>query len=170
MSECDPRTGPIFLQPAQMVVAEAAMRVRTVLGSCVAIIMRAPRLGVAAMAHCLLPSAGAAAGDETLKYVDATIDRMILVFARRGAGSAELEVKLFGGADSMQNSTAGSPYRVGSRNVESALRELAALGIVPASSDVGGVWARLIELDTGTGDVFVKRLPGMPHRLPGGSR
>ncbi len=159
MPDEEPRAGPLFLQPAELVVAEAAMRVRTVLGSCVAIVMRAPRLGVAAMAHCLLPNSDGAA-DEKLKYVDTTIAAMLLVFARRGAGSAELEVKLFGGADGMRASGAGSPYRVGSRNVESALCELAALGIVPASSDVGGEAARLIELDTGTGVVFVKRLPG----------
>ena len=166
MPDDAPRTGPLFLQPAELVVAETAMRVKTVLGSCLAIVMRAPRLGVAAMAHCLLPNAGAD-GEERLKYVDTTIETMLLAFARRGAGWGELEVKLFGGADGLEGSAGGSPYRVGSRNVESALKELAARGMAAAASDVGGMCARLVELDTGTGDVFVKRLPVAHAGRPG---
>ncbi len=159
MSEADPNAGPLFLQPAELVVTETSLRVRTVLGSCLAIVMRSPRLGVTAMAHCLLPNGGAAERGESLKYVDTTIEAMLLAFARRGAAATELEVKLFGGADGLQDSSGGSPYRVGGRNVAAALDVFAALGITPASSDLGGVCARLIELDTRTGDVFVKRLP-----------
>jgi chemotaxis protein CheD len=136
----------LFLQPAEAVFAESPAQVRTVLGSCVAVTMRAPRLGVAAAAHCVLPTAGAAAAalphSEAFKYVDTAIDLMMLAFAQRGATAPEIEVKLFGGADSLGGPGSPDSCRVGKRNVEAALAALAERGIVPAAS------------------VLVRRLPG----------
>ena len=89
--------------------------------------------------------------------------------ARRAQSSADhrdreagrrpaLEIKLFGGADHL-GAGMGS-YRVGNRNVEAAIQVLEARGIVPACSVVGGRCGRVIEFDTATGEVLVKRLCG----------
>jgi chemotaxis protein CheD len=153
---------PLFLQPAQMVIAEAPARVKTVLGSCVAISMRAPGLGLASMAHCILPSAprvpGALPREEALKYVDTAIELMLTEMAGRGAAAGDLEVKLFGGAES---SALGGrhPFQVGRRNVEMAERSLAARGLLPVSTGTGGWRGRVIELDCATGGVTVRTLP-----------
>ena len=98
---------------------------KTVLGSCVAITIRARRLGCGG--HVALPAAGSwrsgrlIARSEALRYVDTTIDVMLAGFIRRGAAPHELEIKLFGGADTFNRSGSKPGYGVGSRNVETAL-------------------------------------------------
>jgi len=166
MPEKAPSVVPVFLQPAELLFAETPTRVRTILGSCVAITMRVPRLGLASAAHCLLPYAGAPVGKlsraEALRYVDTTVAVMLGIFAQRGASPGELEIKIFGGADNLDRSKPGSGYRVGGRNVEAALQVLAEHGLAPVSSGVGGRWGRVIEFHTHTGDVFVRLLSSLP--------
>lgn len=155
--------GQLFLQPSDLAITEGPARVKTVLGSCVAVVMRAPRLGMAAIGHCLLPRAPALAApltrQEALKYVDSTIGLMLRELARRGAGAVDLEVKLFGGADSLDRPPSKSSYQVGQRNVEAALAVLAAHGLAPVAKSVGGRRGYVIEFDNATGHVQVRRLP-----------
>ena len=153
----------LFLQPGDAVFADNPAQVHTVLGSCVALTMRAPRLGVAAVAHCVLPEAGVSASAlplaEALKYVDTTVELMLLALQRRGASVREIEVKIFGGADNLGSVAPSSGYHVGSRNVEATLAALGERGIVPVTSSVGGRHGRVIDFDTVTGEVQVRRLP-----------
>lgn len=156
-----------FLQPGELLTAETPMRVKTVLGSCVAITMRAPHLGVTAIAHCLLPEAGVPLDtiprEEALRYVDTTIELMLRGFAQRGAALQDIEIKLFGGADSLAEPNQGCGYCVGRRNVDSARAILAARGLAITASGVGGRQGRTIEFNTGTGEVYVRILPA--HRV-----
>ncbi len=160
----------MFLHPGEMALLTRPSRVKTVLGSCVAITMRARDGRLASIVHCLLPHACAPFGSlpwaERGRYVDSAIARMMDSFARRGVGPGELEVKLFGGAGSMKASERPG-FDVGLRNVEAALQTLAACGLAPVSKGVGGRRGRLIEFDTSTGDVLVKRLP---EAMSAGSR
>jgi len=150
-------------------MADSPARVKTVLGSCVAITMRAPRLGLASMTHCLLPNAGARpeslSRTEALKYVDSTMGILFESFASRGATISELEVKLIGGADSLQPNGEASFYAVGERNVRTALDGLAARGITPSVAIVGGRSGRVMVFDSATGDIYVKRLARPPRSL-----
>jgi len=154
----------VFLQPGELWLDDIPLLVKTILGSCVAITMRAPRLGLSSVTHCLLPSAGAKPGSltrkEALKYVDATIGILLQSFLSRGAAVAELEVKLIGGADNLLRNGAPSRYSVGRRNVQTALEGLAEHGVTPSAAIVGGRAGRMMVFDTATGDVFVKRLSG----------
>jgi chemotaxis protein CheD len=152
----------VFLQPGELFTGQTGARVKTVLGSCVAITIRDRRLGLAAMAHCLLPEAGAPLEQlprtEALRFVDTTIQIMFNAFARKGARLGDLEVKLFGGADGLGRYIE-SKNGVGSRNVEAAQILLAARGLNPVASNVGGSRGRVIEFDTCTGEVCVRQLP-----------
>ena len=49
----------VFLQPGEYVVGDAALRVRTMLGSCVSVTLWSPARRVGAMSHFLLASRGA---------------------------------------------------------------------------------------------------------------
>ncbi len=164
----NPGQPPVFLGPAELLVTRGHQRVQTVLGSCLAIIMRSARLGVASMAHCLLPMADlsneALPRREALRYVDSTIHLMLREFALRGVSSAELEIQLFGGADSLH-----SPYAVGQRNVETALQVLATMGLSSVAGSVGGRHGRVVEYDTGTGEAAVKKLPSLASSRHRGS-
>jgi chemotaxis protein CheD len=164
MSEAALALPRLFLQPAEAVVADTPTMVHTVLGSCVAITLRAPRLGLAAIVHCVLPASGAPAAtlstSEAVKYVDTAAEMLLQILARRGVLQTEIEVKLFGGADNMGL----DGYRVGARNVEAALAAFAERGMPVAASDVGGRHGRTIDFDTTTGEVQVRRLPLRHHR------
>jgi len=162
-----PGEAQVFLQPGQLWLDDTPALVKTILGSCLAITMRAQRLGLAAVTHCLLPSAGGLARltrAETLKYVDATVGLLFEIFALRGASLADLEVKLVGGADNLLANGPPNRYSVGSRNVQVALAGLAQRGIRPAAAIVGGRAGRVMVFDAGTGDVFVKLLSTAPRR------
>jgi chemotaxis protein CheD len=147
-----------------MVLLTRPGRVKTVLGSCVAITMRQRATGVSSIVHCLLPNAGipfeALPPGECYRYVDSAVAHMLDGFARRGVRSRDLEVKLFGGSDNLEKLPGAGFFHVGSRNVASALEALWARGVAPVSQGVGGRRGRLIEFDTSTGNVLVKRLPG----------
>ncbi len=165
VADLDPTAAAfVFLKPGEWVLAEEPTRVKTILGSCVAITVRAPRFHLAAMTHCLLPTASEATEmpDEssTLRYVDSAIETVLDVFARRGALPADLEVKLVGGADGLSLDLSRTGYSVGARNVRVAMREMARRGITPAASVVGGRSGRVLIFDTGTGELFVKNLVG----------
>lgn len=148
----------VFLQPGEMFATDAPRQIKTIVGSCVAITIRAPRVGVAAIAHCMLPQAAAAGEPLTsgaeARYVDTAIDGMLRIFARQGVALAELEIKVFGGADAI-----GSGYGVGRRNVDAALTVLAARGLRLAATAVGGKEGRVLQFDTETGEVLLKTLP-----------
>jgi chemotaxis protein CheD len=148
----------VFLQPGELFMSETPVKVKTVLGSCVAIVMRAPRRGLAAISHCMLPEAAdtgrVLSRAEALRYVDATVEIMLRGFSTRGIGCAELEIKLFGGAQQV----AAGAYRIGSKNVEAARTALARHGLSVTECVTGGSQGRVIEVDTATGLVMVKRL------------
>jgi len=156
----------VFLKPGEWVLADEPTRVKTILGSCVAVTVRSPRLGLAAVTHCLLPNAGEAGEsvDDTTapRYVDSALDIVFDAFARRGALLAELEVKLVGGADGLTREMSRGRYSVGARNVRTALQEIASRGLTPAVSVVGGRAGRVLVFDTATGNLFVKQLVS-PH-------
>lgn len=168
-----PEPYTVFLQPCEMVLVTRPARLKTVLGSCVGITMRVRSGGAAAMVHCLLPRADAPfhqlQAAEQYRYVDAAVERMLAAFARRGAAAGDLEVKLFGGADHLASGGGESGYRVGRRNVDAALESLAGHGIEPVSTVVGGRCGRLVEFDTSSGSVYVKRLPS-PSAGCGGTK
>jgi chemotaxis protein CheD len=160
------RDAKVFLKPGELWFADSPALVKTILGSCLAITMRAPRLGLASMTHCLLPNAGerpeGLCRRDALKYVDTTVGILFETFASRGAAIRELEVKLIGGADNLLPTSSPSRYAVGSRNVETALEGLAARGLTPLATIVGGRIGRVMVFDSGTGDVFVRRLSLAP--------
>ena len=153
----------VFLQPAELFTATRPARVKTVVGSCLAITMRAGRLGLAAMAHSVLPRAGLPARQlpprTALRYVDTTIELMLSLFRGYGATLVDIEIKIFGGADGLSRALADSGLAVGNRNIQSAETALHAHSLTAAVSGVGGTRGRVIEFDTLTGDVFVKPLP-----------
>ena len=147
----------IYLKPGELTVAERPALVSTVLGSCVAVTLFSPRLGVGAICHAMLPS-GDCAGDG-FRYVDCSLRHMLAHFQRLGIKSGEMTVKLFGGADMFEavNPNAGS-LTVGMKNIRAATELLRLQGLTLAASDVGGRHGRKLLFYSHTGEVFLKRL------------
>ncbi|CUB00955.1 chemotaxis protein CheD [Thiomonas bhubaneswarensis] len=90
----------IFLQPGELYFGEGRTRVRTLLGSCVAIAVWHPQRRIGGLCHYMLPGRGAHHGAH--RALDGRYaDEAMLLFLRdmRAAGTRpeEYEAKLFGG-------------------------------------------------------------------------
>ena len=104
----------------QWAVAAAPTRIRTLLGSCVGVVLydRIARIG--SLAHVVLPSARGAV-DHPGKYADTAIPIMIADFERRLGirARSRLTAKLVGGASMFQVSPdPDSTLNIGRRNQE----------------------------------------------------
>lgn len=154
----------IFLKPAELSFVRDPALIRTVLGSCVTVTMRNPRLHVAAACHPVLPVCRESARCRPAscrnkhKYVECVIPEMIKRFQEIGGRLDELEVKLFGGANMFSRKGLQQEIlHVGSMNVSMARQKLAELELSLKSYDVGGVQGRKLFFNTVTGDVWVKK-------------
>ncbi|MDA8174509.1 MAG: chemotaxis protein CheD [Nitrospiraceae bacterium] len=151
----------VYLRPGELAIFEERARVTTVLGSCVSVTMYCRRTGAAAICHSTLPECGRenmCAGyfcANAFRYVTCSLRFMLSTFEAAGVSPGELEVKLFGGADSI-----GSANSVGKRNVSTALKLLKAAGLAVSASDTGDSQGRKIIFFPHTGEVLLKRLKG----------
>jgi chemotaxis protein CheD len=153
----------------QWAVVSAPVKVRTLLGSCVGVVLydRAARLG--GLAHIVLPSARGAI-DHPGKYADTAIPALIADFDRRLGGKvrARLIAKLVGGANMFQMDPSlreSSGLNIGRRNQEAIEQILAELTIPIMARDVGGTFGRRLTLDTASGIVTIKVPGGTNYEL-----
>lgn len=149
----------VYLKPGELVVAERPALVSTVLGSCVAVTLFNPRLGVGAICHAMLPLA---AGRDGFKYVDSSLLHMLAHFERLGVSKRELTVKLFGGADMFESGLPAGGGSVGRQNIQAATALLRQEGLPVVAADTGGRQGRKLLFYSHTGEVLLKRLGQQP--------
>lgn len=134
----------------------------TVLGSCVSVTFHHPGRSVGGMFHAMLPEkALAKSRQRPCLFADGAVDAMLERFRAVGLKPGELVVKLFGGANTMQDNH--PPHLrdmldVGRKNVEMARAALSAHGLAPAAEDVLGPYGRKLFFNTGTGEVWLRYL------------
>ena len=154
----------IYLKTGEIHFSEQSASVFTVLGSCLAVTMFHRRLGIGAICHGLLPEClekERCGGDcpEPGKYVDCAIRCMTKRFKQLGVLLHEIEVKVFGGADTFSAAPGGRRgFSIGQRNTEIAMQSLKKEGLSILSLDVGGATGRKLFFNTHTGEVLLKRL------------
>lgn len=153
-----------YLHPGQVIVAQEATKVTTVLGSCVALTLFDERLKIGGICHALLPTRSAAYSlgekkDNNFNFVDASFLYMLQEFDRLGSERDNLQVKLFGGSGIMNGSlkqpNAGFMY-VGRKNVETAYEVCKRAGMKICAEDVGGSFSRKLHFYSSTGEVYLK--------------
>ncbi len=144
----------IFLKPGEVCISQTPTEVSTILGSCVAVTIFNKRLKVGAICHALLPKNPD--NFDTFRYVDSTVSYMLRRVEAMGIAKAEMEVKIFGGADVLGRNASGPS--VGRKNVEIALAIMKQESLTPAITDTGGSLGRKIRFYTHTGEVLLKRL------------
>jgi chemotaxis protein CheD len=158
-----------YLQPGELRLVSGPSVLKTVLGSCVGITFRVPRLNASAMCHPMLPTHSSRSllrspPAAPRRYVDYVIREIAHEFDALGARRDEVEVKLFGGADVLASSR--KTPTVGAMNAETALRVLRDEGFTVLASRLGGSRGIFIEFNTATGEVLLRQLARMdPHTL-----
>lgn len=147
---------PIHLMVGAGGIYQSHQVVRTVLGSCVAVVLYSPSLRLGGILHAFMPTPkDESAKEQPFRYVDTGICCMLKDFAMRGVPSCALTAKIFGGACSFSDESVG----VGRRNVEMAFRILERCNIQVTASDVGGKLGRKLLFVVENGTVYLKRLP-----------
>jgi chemotaxis protein CheD len=153
----------VYVQPGESHVITEPAILRTLLGSCVGVTFWAPRIGVAALCHPMLPKypnkpkqvMSLAVGR---RYVDFAIRDLAKRLDALGARRGEVEIKLFGGGDVLLVVNAALRPSVGQLNREAAIRVLRDEGFAVAASSLGGTSGLNIHFHTGTGEVILRRL------------
>lgn len=153
----------IYLKPGELVTTEETLLVTTVLGSCISVTMFHRESQVAAICHGMLPSSEK---EDSFKYVETSMRYMMKYFDWWKIPRAEIQVKLFGGAEMFSTTQPGvRNLTVGWQNISAARRCLLEYGLVLIASDVGGRMGRKLIFKTDTGIVYIKKLSDR-DRLP----
>ncbi|MFP4391724.1 MAG: chemotaxis protein CheD [Desulfohalobiaceae bacterium] len=155
----------IYLGQGECFVSDGTpVVVTTVLGSCVSVTMHCPRLGLGGINHAVLP------GKEDLRsscsredgcFVRESIESVLQELERRQANRQELQIKVFGGAQTYgagQQKDWGKNNSVGKKNVRATLDVLQELGLRVMVTEVGGNRGRKLIFLPGQGEVWVKKL------------
>jgi chemotaxis protein CheD len=150
----------VYLKPGELYVGEQPAKVITVLGSCVSVTLFNRRLRIGAMCHGVMPHCRKVKKchelcEDAFKYVDCSVHYMIARLRSYVCTDSEIEVKLFGGADTLSSRKENT---VGSMNVKMALEIISHEHLRISAADVGDSFGRKIIFLTHTGDVYLKRL------------
>jgi chemotaxis protein CheD len=156
----------IFLQPGEWYFGDRNTRIRTLLGSCVAITLWHPSLQLGGMCHFLLPTrSGPAMLEADGRYGDEAMTLLVDAAIARGTRPQEYEAKVFGGGDMFGSRLSIGALDIGGRNIDAAKRLLERHGVVSKASSVGNRGYRNVFLDVATGHVWVRHvslaLPGV---------
>jgi chemotaxis protein CheD len=137
------------------------------LGSCIGLALIDRRMGIAGLAHIVLPQSTGHGQANPRKFADVAVPELVRRLGELGAHRIRLEAVLVGGASMFAVSAAN--LEVGPRN-EAAVRELLeGLGIPVAAAATGGKRGRTLRIDVETAAVTVREAGGKDEELLAGT-
>lgn len=149
----------LFLQPGDYFFSDASTRLRTILGSCVAVTMWHPKLLVGGMCHIMLPhcehdrQADLSCG----KYADNAIQLFLSDIRKLGTLPKDYKVKVFGGGDMFPHrKTHKEAKSIGQRNIEMVHNQLKKNGFSIHAEHLGGDGHRYVIFEVWSGDVWLR--------------
>lgn len=146
----------IFLNPGDYFVGDADYRVRTLLGSCVSIVLWAAQRRVGAMCHYLLPGR-ATDGEACGRYGADALALMLGELQAYGVRAQDCVAKVFGGGD-MFPGEKRAIARIGEKNGAAARDMLTRCGIPVVAECLYGVGHRQVLFEIANGDVWVRQI------------
>lgn len=150
----------IFLQPGEWYFGDEHTRLRTTLGSCVAIVLWHPQRLIGGMCHYMLPSRGKPSTEGLNgRYGDEALQLLLNEVEQAGTTVQDYELKLFGGANMFSSETRRKDD-VPARNVAFARELLHRYQLQAVAESLGGVGYRQLIFDIATGDVWMRQGSG----------
>ncbi len=146
----------VTVKMAEMEVISDGRNLKTVLGSCVGVVLRDPERKVSGLAHIMLP-ARRRDDESSGKYADSAIPALLARLASSGGRAGSLQALLIGGAQMFPMGNA-SIASIGDQNVQAARRVLTEKRIPIVFEDTGGTAGRSVVFSNATGKVAVKTL------------
>jgi len=161
MTDLDPGID-IFLQPGDYWFGGADTRIRTLLGSCVAITLWNSKRKLGAMCHIMLPHRSSTKNQNPLdgRYADEAVALMLKDIKRAGCRPSDFEAKLFGGGSMMSSAAIGAILP--ERNIEAAKQLIRQAGWKVQAEHTGGRGSRQVRFDIATGEVWMRFTPLTP--------
>ena len=138
------------------------------LGSCIGLALMDRRLGIAGLAHVVLPEAPDRSQENPRKFADFAVPALIVELEALGARKPRLEAVLVGGAAMFAISSAS--LDVGQRNEAAVRALLEGLRIPVLATATGGNRGRTIRVDVATTAVTVREAGGKNTELLAGTR
>lgn len=136
------------------------------LGSCIGLALIDATVGVAGLAHIVLPKAPAGgAGPSPGKFADTAVPLLLDRVVKLGASQSRLRVVMCGGAAMFASKTQSGVLQIGDRNAEATLEALDKLKLKVKGRDTGGSNGRSIEVSVRTGEVLVRGVGQAPRQL-----
>jgi chemotaxis protein CheD len=152
----------VFLQPGEFYWGDADTRIRTILGSCVAVTIWHPKKQVGGMCHIILPQRcqshkkSQAAEEKSAKYADEAITLMMQEMSKIKVSPKDCQVKVFGGSNMFPKLHINDKQNIGDRNLHAVLMHLSDNGFQVSANHYGGEDSRYIIFDVWSGFAWVK--------------
>ena len=134
-----------YLLPGELIVTAGAMKISTVLGSCVAVCLYDPEYKIAGMNHYMFPI-NKTNDTDRLRYGDTSFEDMYNQMIRMGARKNNLISRVYGGSTMFLYT--GPSFNIGQQNIDLAVRILNEYQIPVKSMETGGRTGRKIVFDT----------------------
>lgn len=130
------------------------------LATCVAVTVYSPLKNIAGMVHIALPSPALPGDDSKTRpccYATTAVPFLInKMCSEFGCLKGELEIKLFGGADSVRENDV---FNIGQRNIDTVKAILNEMNLRYTAAETGGTHSRTLEMEVATGKIKVTLQP-----------
>ncbi len=152
------------IRMGEMVVAINDGVLRTLLGSCIGLVLYDRKCKVGGLAHVVLPESRGKT-DRPGKFVDTAIPTLMRDMKELAGDAIEPTARIVGGANMFATKVVET---VGKQNIEASERVLEAFRIPIVGRHCGGDQGRRISLDTATGLIIIEVVGSDPIELPDG--
>lgn len=149
----------IFIQPGEYYWGEADTRIRTILGSCVALCIWHPQKKIGGMCHYMLSGFSPdsfANNPSPAKYSEDAMQLFLRDMKRSNTRPEEYQAKIFGGGYLIEG-TNEKDSGVGNRNIIAARKMLVENKIKILAEDTGENVHRKLFFDIWSGEVWLKK-------------
>jgi chemotaxis protein CheD len=155
----------VYLRPGDFCFGEGRLRISTLLGSCISIVLWHPLLAHGGMCHYMLPDRKQSRCNlpPDGKYGEEAMELFMLELKKRRTLPAQYQVNIYGGGN-MFDESASTGMEIGKQNIEKAYSLLDERGFTVTREHLGSFGHRKIEFDVWTGEV---RLIHVDHRKTG---
>lgn len=149
----------IFLQPGEFYFGERNTRIRTILGSCVSIVMWHEKRLIGGMCHYILPKRTMPSrNDPDGRYADEAIELFMRKIHAANTDPGEYQVKIFGGGNMFpEHKGRGKRPDVPSQNVIAARELVRRHDLNLVGENLGGAGHRQVIFDIWNGHVWMRR-------------
>ncbi|VXC96347.1 putative chemoreceptor glutamine deamidase CheD [Pseudomonas sp. 8Z] len=143
----------VFLQPGDLYFGDRYTRIRTLLGSCVSLVLWHKHELLGGMCHYMLPTRKHCDGKFDGRYADEALHLLIKEIRNSGTQAKDYRISLFGGGNMFGNR---AQQHVGQQNVHAGLTLLEAHGLHCHARHAGGDGYRNLIFDVWSGHVSLR--------------